>query len=264
MQKAVSAAHFFHAPFAPDGANAKKGTEIDMSEEKEYSFTIVKKGYDSEEVMACVRELQEANARLRSRNAELEQKLDTSRRLIRRFTDMENGLRQNIADSKRAAAAMLNDTKNRSDDLLDRTRESCGEIISDLDMQIASRMNTVEEMKAAALSFKDQLFELYSSHIELIESIGQRAETFTYEPDYTKVADAVEDFEAAGEPTVEMPPFEEYPEESIFDELSEVEESAEPAEAAAADDNSDEDDEYVRFLSNFANGEDGEAPSDQA
>lgn len=219
-----------------------------MSIEKEYSFTLVKKGYDPGEVSSYIDELQGKYSRLYSHSMELEQKLDTARRLIRRFTDMENGLRQNIADSKRAAAAMLSDTKTRSDALLDRTRESCGEIISDLDMKITQRMNTVDEMKSAALAFKEQLFELYSSHIELIESIASGAESFTYEPDYSKVADAVEDFEASGEPTAEIPQFEEYPEDSMFDGVLEDD------DAPKADAKSEED-EYVRFLSNFANGD---------
>lgn len=205
-----------------------------MSMETEYSFTLVKKGYDPDEVAAYIEDLQRKCQRLQSRNSELEQKLDTSRRLIRRFTDMENGLRQNIADSKRAAAAMLSDTKKRSDELLDSARESCGEIISDLDMQIAGRMNTIDTMKAAVASFKDQLFDLYSSHIGLIETISEGAENFTYEPDYTRVAEAVENFEAPGEPEAQMPEFEEYPEESIFDELKDTEPETDTVSVSAA------------------------------
>lgn len=227
-----------------------------MNIEKEYSFTLVKKGYDPEEVSSYIDELQGKYSRLYSHSMELEQKLDTARRLIRRFTDMENGLRQNIADSKRAAAAMLSDTKARSDALLDRTRESCGEIISELDMQITQRMNAVDEMKTAAQAFKEQLFELYSSHIELIESIATGAETFTYEPDYTKVADAVEDFESAGEPRAELPKFEEYPEDSMFDDLLETDGETSNTEASEQV-NESEEDKYVRFLSNFANGDEG-------
>lgn len=198
-----------------------------MSMKTEYNFTLVKKGYDPDEVAAYIESLQSKCRSLQSRNAELEQKLGTSRRLIRRFTDMENGLRQNIADSKRAAATMLSDTKQRSEKLLDSARESCGEIISDLDMKIAGRMNTVDAMKSAVTTFKDQLFELYSSHIQLIETIAEGAENFSYEPDYTPIADAVEEFEAQGEPEVQMPEFEEYPDESIFEEAAEEEAPAE-------------------------------------
>ncbi len=190
------------------------------------AFSTVKKGYDPEEVNAYIDELESKLSYLHARTSELEQKLETARRLIKRFSGMENGLRRNIADSKRAAAAMLSDTKARSDALLDKTRESCGEIISDLDCRIADKLNTVDVMKASVAAFKDQLFDLYSSHIELIETLASSAENFTYEPDYSKVADAVEEFEQGGEPEAKMPDFGEYPEESIFSEVNESEQKS--------------------------------------
>ena len=182
------------------------------------TFSIIRKGYDPEEVDEYIDELESKLSYYRTRNAELDQKLETARRLIKRFSASENDLRQNIADSKRAAAVMISETKDRCDTLLDKTRESCGEIISDLDMRVAEKMNTVDVMKASVAAFKDELFNLYSSHLELIESLAKSAEEFTYEPDYTPVSDAVEDFEAPGEPRADAPFFEDYPEESIFEE----------------------------------------------
>lgn len=182
------------------------------------TFSIIRKGYDPEEVDEYIDELESKLSYYRARNAELDQKLETARRLIKRFSASENDLRQNIADSKRAAAVMISETKDRCDTLLDKTRESCGEIISDLDMRVAEKMNTVDVMKASVAAFKDELFNLYSSHIELIESLAKSAEEFTYEPDYTPVSDAVEDFEAPGDPHADAPVFEDYPEESIFEE----------------------------------------------
>ena len=182
------------------------------------TFSIIRKGYDPEEVDEYIDELESKLSYYRARNAELDQKLETARRLIKRFSASENDLRQNIADSKRAAAVMISETKDRCDTLLDKTRESCGEIISDLDMRVAEKMNTVDVMKASVAAFKDELFNLYSSHIELIESLAKSAEEFSYEPDYTPVSDAVEDFEAPGEPRADAPVFEDYPEESIFEE----------------------------------------------
>lgn len=196
-----------------------------MSEK--YTFTIEKRGYNTDEVDSALDDLNSKNKYLTSRVAELEQKLDTARRLIRRFSDSENGLRQNIADSKRAAADMLNDAKDRSDTLLDKARESCGDIISDLDMKIADRMNTVDVIRAEVASFKDQLFALYSSHIDLIESVAATAENFVYEPDYSPVAEAVEKFEEAKAPEVELPEFAEYPQESIFADFEREEEDEE-------------------------------------
>lgn len=187
------------------------------------NFSIEKKGYSIEEVDAFVEDILGKHQRLQAQNAELEQKLATAKRLIRRFSDTENALKQNIADSKRAAAYMISDAKDRSALLLDSARESCGEIISDLDLKIAQRMDTVSLMKAEVAAFKEQLFSLYSSHIEMIDTLAQTSEDFEYTPDYTPVADAVDAFEAAGEPDCAVPAFVEYPEESIFAEMEEEE-----------------------------------------
>ncbi len=187
------------------------------------NFSIEKKGYNIEEVDRYVEDLEVKVARLQSQNAELEQKLATAKRLIRRFSDTENALKQNIADSKRAAAYMLSDAHDRSEELLDNARESCGEIISDLDMQIAERMNTIDKMKAEVSAFKDELFRLYSSHIELIDTLADTAESFEYVPDYNGVAEAVDRFEEGGSVQIDAPEFVEYPDESIFAEMNEDE-----------------------------------------
>lgn len=186
-------------------------------------FSIEKKGYNVTEVNSYVEDLELKIARLQAQNSELEQKLATAKRLIRRFSDTENALKQNIADSKRAAAYMISDAKDRSEELLDSARESCGEIISDLDMQISERMTTVGKMRDEVTAFKDELFALYSSHIELIDRIAGFAENFEYQPDYTLVAEAVDNFEEADLPDCQIPEFVEYPEESIFAEISEDE-----------------------------------------
>ena len=141
---------------------------------------------------------------------------------------------------------MISDAKDRSALLLDSARESCGEIISDLDLKIAQRMDTVSLMKAEVAAFKEQLFSLYSSHIEMIDTLAQTSEDFEYTPDYTPVADAVDAFEAAGEPDCAVPAFVEYPEESIFAEMEEeapviqndefvLDEAFEPVEVEAAE-----------------------------
>ena len=107
------------------------------------NFSIEKKGYSVSEVDSFVEDLMAKYQRLQAQNTELEQKLATAKRLIRRFSDTENALKQNIADSKRAAAYMISDAQDRSEELLDSARESCGEIISDLDMQIGEKLVTV-------------------------------------------------------------------------------------------------------------------------
>ena len=208
------------------------------------NFSIEKKEYSVYEVDAYVEDVEAKLQRLQAQNVELEQKLAAAKRLIRRFSDTENALKQNIADSKRAAAYMISDARDRSAFLLDSARESCGEIISDLDMQIAERMKTVNYMKEQVSAFKDELFALYSSHIELVDKLAEFAEEFEYTPDYTAVADAVDAFEEAEEPSAAVPAFVDYPEESIFSELEE-EDDGDDGEFIIDEEESGEDEEIV-------------------
>lgn len=218
------------------------------------NFTIEKKGYSISEVDSFVEELMSRCQRLQAQNTELEQKLATSKRLIRRFSDTENALKQNIADSKRAAAYMISDARDRSDELLDSARESCGEIISDLDLQISRRMDTVDRLKAEVAAFKDEIFSLYSTHIELMDQLASAAENFEYVPDYAPVAEAVDKFEEAETPVIEAPEFVDYPEESIFAEIAETEDEKSVGEEfvlRAEEALADEDEDQMSFESDI-------------
>ena len=140
----------------------------------------------------------------------------------------EDDLRQNIADSKKAAASMILDAKQRAAALLDDARAECGKIVSQLDRVVANRMQVLDVLKNQATSFKDQLFALYGSHIEMIESIASAVESTPFEPNYSGIAEAVNTFEQAGEPEANAPAFTEYPQDSIFPKVEEISVQEEP------------------------------------
>ena len=103
---------------------------MNTGSEEMYPFPIVKKGYDPEAVDSYIEELLEQNRFLNSRNADLERRLAETQELISRYTKAEDTLRQNIADSKRAAAAMIVEARQRSSALLEDARNECGKIIA--------------------------------------------------------------------------------------------------------------------------------------
>ncbi len=258
-----------------------------MSTDSIQRFPAVKKGYDPEAVDVYIENLSEKNQFLQGRIMELEKRISLAEDLIESFSKAEDDLRQNIADSKKAAASMILDAKQRAAALLDDARAECGKIVSQLDQVVANRKQVLEVLKNQTLTFKDQLFALYGSHIEMIESIASAAESPSLEPDYSGIAEAINTFEQAGEPDTDVPVFTEYPEDSIFPKVEEfpvqeepepapVQTSEEPASEAVADDDDDffapdgEDtnkdtiyafdtenagsvDAYYQYLSEFAN-----------
>lgn len=211
----------------------KKGRGV-MSTDSVQKFPMVKKGYDPEAVDVYIENLSEKNQFLQGRIVELEKRIHLAEDLIESFSKAEDELRQNIADSKKAAASMILDAKQRAADLLDKARAECGKIVAELDGEVANRMQVLDVMKSQVSTFKDQLFQLYGSHIEMIESITDAAQSLTYEPDYSGIADAVNTFEEAGEPEADVPAFTEYPEDGIFPKIEEIsteETVSEPEEA---------------------------------
>ncbi len=194
-----------------------------MSIDSAQRFPIVKKGYDPEAVDVYIENLGEKNQFLQGRIVELEKRIRLAEDLIENFSKAEDDLRQNIADSKKAAASMMLDAKERAAALLDEARAECGKIVSDLDAQVANRMQVLDVMRAQTVAFKDQLFDLYSSHIEMIESIASAAQSPAAQPDYSGIADAVNAFEEAGEPQADVPVFTDYPKNSIFLKVEEPE-----------------------------------------
>ncbi|MCI8472219.1 MAG: hypothetical protein HFE65_03840 [Clostridiales bacterium] len=199
-----------------------------MSADSIQRFPIVKKGYDPEAVDVYIENLSEKNQFFQGRIMELEKRISLAEDLIESFSKAEDDLRQNIADSKKAAASMILDAKQRAAALLDDARAECGKIVSQLDRVVANRMQVLDVLKNQATSFKDQLFALYGSHIEMIESIASAVESTPFEPNYSGIAEAVNTFEQAGEPEADAPAFTEYPQDSIFPKVEEISVQEEP------------------------------------
>ena len=175
-----------------------------------------------------IENLSEKNQFFQGRIMELEKRISLAEDLIESFSKAEDDLRQNIADSKKAAASMILDAKQRAAALLDDARAECGKIVSQLDRVVANRMQVLDVLKNQATSFKDQLFALYGSHIEMIESIASAVESTPFEPNYSGIAEAVNTFEQAGEPEADAPAFTEYPQDSIFPKVEEISVQEEP------------------------------------
>ena len=182
-----------------------------------YGFGIVRKGYDPEAVDAYIDELISRMKAMQEQNGALLSKYSEAQDMIRRYSETEKGLRRSIADSKRAAAEMLGDARNRSNSLVDTARVECNRIADELDRQIDEKFKVIDNIKANVSEFKKQLFELYSQHIEMVEELGETAERFEYVPDFEPLATAINDFEEHS--VIEEPQIPEFPqmsEESFF------------------------------------------------
>lgn len=201
-----------------------------------YGFKVVRKGYDPAEVDAYIDTQLERMTAMQEQNSTLMRKLSEAQDMIRHYSATEKALRNSIAQSKRGAADMLSDARERSTNLVDTARVECNRIVDELDAKIEERYKTLDEIKANVIRFKQELFNLYSEHIEMVEVLSETAENFKYEPDFTALSQAIDEFEEAAESVEEpqVPEFPECPENSFFEVAEEAaaEEIDEPAEAS--------------------------------
>ncbi|MBR6650832.1 MAG: DivIVA domain-containing protein [Clostridia bacterium] len=201
-----------------------------------YGFKVVRKGYDPAEVDAYIDTQLERMTAMQEQNSALRSKLAEAQDMIRHYSATEKALRSSIAQSKRGAADMLSDARERSTNLVDTARVECNRIVDELDAKIEERYKTLDEIKASVVRFKQELFQLYSDHIEMVEVLAETAENFNYAPDFTVLSEAIDSFEKAAENDAEpeVPEFPEYPEEGMFATVTE-EAEAEVAEEDEAE-----------------------------
>ena len=194
-----------------------------------YGFKIAKKGYDPAEVDAYIDEQLSRMTAMQEQNVALMNKLAEAQDMIRHYSATEKALRKSIAESKRGAADLISDARERSTNLVDTAREECNRIVDELDAKIDERYKTLDEIKNNVLRFKQELFQLYSDHIEMVEVLSNTAENFTYEPDFTALSEAIDAFEesAAAVEEPQVPTFPQCPEDSFFDDHSQAEPEAE-------------------------------------
>lgn len=201
-----------------------------------YGFKEAKKGYDCHEVDEYIDQQLATMEAMQKQNAVLMRRLQEAQVKIRQYEETEKSLRRSIAESKRGAHDMLASAKTQSVTLVDTAREECNRIVDELDAEVENRYRAIENMRSAVSAFKNELFKLYSDHIENIEAIADAAENFTYEPDYTALSDAIDEFEVNAEQFAEpeeVPEFPEVPEESFFT-PEDVEQDAEDEEIVEA------------------------------
>ena len=201
-----------------------------------YGFKIAKKGYDPAEVDAYIDEQLSRMTAMQEQNIALMSRLAEAQDMIRNYSATEKALRKSIAESKKGAADLISDARERSTNLVDTAREECNRIVDELDAKIDERYKTLDEIKNNVIRFKQELFQLYSDHIEMVEELSNTAENFTYEPDFTALSEAIDAFEesAAAVEEPQVPNFPQCPEDGFFEETPEqnVHEAAEEIEEA--------------------------------
>lgn len=138
------------------------------------------RGYSPEEVDEHINYIIEKYTELYRANDELERKLRTALSQIDTFRNDEQSIRTALINAQKASSAIIDEATEKADSIIEASKNTCGQILSDFDSKIKEKRDTLYKMQRLVELFKKSLFEEYQNHIQKIEKLS-----FDEENDFT-------------------------------------------------------------------------------
>ncbi len=157
-------------------------TPQSQKDEIKRSFQKVFRGYDPSEVDSYINALTENYNALYRDYAELEHKLFEANDKLSDITGEEEKVKKTLDTARAAADKIVADAYERSDAILASIKRSCDKILRSFRDKTEAHKLALSSMQESILVFKNELFERYRLHIELIEQLSP---VFEYEEDLT-------------------------------------------------------------------------------
>ncbi len=157
-------------------------TSQPQKDEIKRSFQKVFRGYDPSEVDSYINALTENYNALYRDYAELEHRLSEANERLSDITGEEEKVKKTLDTARAAADKIVSDAYERSDAILASIKRSCDKILRSFRDKTEANKSALSSMQESILVFKNELFERYRLHIELIEQLSP---AFEYEEDLT-------------------------------------------------------------------------------
>ena len=145
-------------------------TQQNKLSSRDFSKTIL--GYNTSEVDEYINRLTENYSALYRENAELEASLAQALSRLSGIEKEEEQVKKTLEVAKRAADQIVSDAYGRADDIIASVKKSCDAILSNFREKIETHKSDLAEIQEAVFNFKNELFEKYRLHIELIDQIA--------------------------------------------------------------------------------------------
>ena len=180
---------------------------------------------------------------LAAKNAELQEKLSILAEKIEAYRADEDGIKDailsaqrlgnaSLREAKAKAEAIVSDANARAEKIVNDARAKSQNLVESYKSQIADKEKELEMMKREVTAFRASLYEIYRSHIAVIEKIPEydfddEAEEIVSSPDEPRIS-------YIPQPVEEPEEEEEIPVPAAAQEEEEPAPAAEPAPAPAA------------------------------
>ena len=134
-------------------------------------FSRVVRGYSIPEVDEYIAYLREKYTELYRENDALQRRLAQADAELGELKAEESDIRAALITAQKAGKKIITDANTRAGRITMQTRIDCEKILEDFRRESAQERETLAVLKGQVSNLKQRLFEMYSSHISMIEQI---------------------------------------------------------------------------------------------
>ena len=143
---------------------------------KNKPFKTALKGYNTAEVDEHLGFVESKYTELYRAYNELERKFAACEAELEQFRKNEDAIRRALVNAQNAGARIMREAGDRSQLILQSTKDSCQQILADFSREIERKQDTLQALKTEVFEFKSRMFAIYREHIELLEGISPEGE----------------------------------------------------------------------------------------
>lgn len=136
------------------------------------------RGYDTAAVDKYIGEITENYSQLYREKAELEHLYAEAKDRLANLDMQEEQVKRTLETARAAADKIVSDAYERSDAILSSIKKSCDKILRSFKDKVETQKNALDSISQNIFKFKNELYERYRLHIELIEQLSP---VFEYE-----------------------------------------------------------------------------------
>lgn len=136
------------------------------------NFSLSFRGYNKEEVDTYITKVINNYSMLYRRCAELEEQVAVANVRLENIDKEEKRARNSLNSASETSDRIIAEAYEKADNILVSIKRNCDAILRDFRDKVDAKKDALAEMNARAELFKNELFEKYKAHIELIEKLS--------------------------------------------------------------------------------------------
>ncbi len=145
--------------------------EIIPTERPLRTFTRTIRGYQPSEVDSYIDRITENYAALYRENVDLVRRLSKAQEKLAILEAQERSAGEALERARKESDAIINDAYRRADEILASVKTNCDAVLRNFREKAETQRAALSQMRESATRLKDELYESYRKHIELIESL---------------------------------------------------------------------------------------------